>query len=189
MFHVRTINMQVYLCKAAYWQAVLDTRLYYISELRLAVNIKGKNFPNAGDTVQFLSNRVLGTAVIQESYQNGYAGHFVLRDINDLSGDHVVGLPKSTDILRDASAEVAANIDGFLHDLFLIDEEQQAMSTRFASLESRKTNITRRIAGKSVQLMEKAPRKRKASAVTGNKNKKMKSSPMGDVAQSGPETH
>ena len=62
--YIYCINMQVYLCKAAHWQAVVETGLYYISELRMAVNIKGNNFPAPGDTVQFLANRVLGTAVI-----------------------------------------------------------------------------------------------------------------------------
>ena len=168
--------MQVYLCKASHWQAVVDTGLYYISELRMAVNIKGNNFPAPGDTVQFLANRVLGTAVIQKSYQNGYAGHFVLTDITESPVDahaRLASIPKSTDILREASAEVMTNIGELQHALFLIEEDQQAMAAIFASLESRKTNINRRIAGKSVEVMNKPPRKRKTP---GNQNKKTKSS-------------
>ena len=164
--------MQLYLCKTDHWKAVVQTRLYYVSELRLAVNIKGDNFPIAGDTVQFLANRILGTAVIHESHHNGYAGHFVLTDIVESSGD--VAEPHSTAILREASAEVMTNIDELQHALFVIDGEQQDLSASFAALESRKTSINRRIAGKSVQLTDKPPRKRRASAVTAKQNKKTK---------------
>jgi hypothetical protein len=167
--------MQLYLCKLDNWNAVVQTRLYYVSELRLAVNIKGNNFPIAGDSVQFLANRVLGTAVIQESHHNGYAGHFVLTDITESSGDtHDMAGPNSTGILREASAEVMTNIDELQHALFVIDGEQQALSASFAALESRKTSINRRIAGKSVQLIG---RKRRVSAVTVKRNKKTKNIP------------
>ena len=159
--------MQIYLCKTVHWQAVLHTGLYYITELRLAANIKGDNFPIAGETIQFLANRILGTAVVKESYQNGYAGHFVLTDFNESSGD--VQDVKVTDILQDASAEIMNNIDELQHTLFLIDEEQQNLAALFTALESRKTNINRRIAGKSVKLLKKPPRKRKA---TTEQNKK-----------------
>jgi len=70
--------MKVYLCKQSHWCAVTEKKLYYISELRMARHYAADDFPVAGETIQFLANKILGTAVVKESYHNGYAGHFVL---------------------------------------------------------------------------------------------------------------
>ena len=70
--------MKVYLCKQSHWCAVTEKKLYYISELRMARHYAADDFPVAGETIQFLANKILGTAVGKESYHNGYAGHFVL---------------------------------------------------------------------------------------------------------------
>ena len=91
--------------------------------------------------------------MVQESYQNGYAGHFVLTDFSESSC--ATDETKSTDILSGASDEIKSNIDELQHTLFLIDEEQQDLASQFTALQSRKTNIIRRIAGQSVQFTEK----------------------------------
>jgi hypothetical protein len=97
------------MCKYVHWQSVLDTKLYYVSELRLARHHKSNDFPAAGDTVQFLADRILGTAVIEKAYQNGYGAHFELTNIDTfMAKDSCV---HSTDILKKASNHILSNIE------------------------------------------------------------------------------
>ena len=144
--------MKLYLCKRAHWQAVQETHLYYVSELRLARHRAAQDFPVPGETVRFLADRSLGTAVIQEAHQNGYAGHFLLVDIES----YVLPAPIS-------EAKTGPGNAALEYELFLLEEEQQHMAASFAALESQKKNIVRRLAGQGVKLTAKPGRtKRKA---------------------------
>lgn len=153
------------MCKRVHWQALLETKLYYVSELRLARHHGSDDFPAVGETVQFLADNILGTAEIKESYQNGYAGHFVLTNIDSrvprycMDGEEDLEA-KSTDLLHKASSSVKANIQALEYELFLLETEQQVVSASFSALESQKRSIQRRIAGKPVQLMEKRKTRR-----------------------------
>jgi hypothetical protein len=150
--------MKVYMCKRVHWQALLETKLYYVSELRLARHHGSDDFPAVGETVQFLADNILGTAEIKESYQNGYAGHFVLTNIDSRVQEDLEA--KSTDLLHKASSSVKANIQALEYELFLLETEQQVVAASFSALESQKRSLQRRIAGKPVQLMEKRKTRR-----------------------------
>ena len=162
--------MKVYLCKKVHWNAVMATKLYYVSELRLARHYKSKDFPKVGEKVQFLADRILGTAVIKESYQNGYAGHFLLENIVPVFERNENAVSESTDILDKASTLTMENIEKLELEMFTIEEKQQEISASFASMESRKKNIYRRISGKNVELSKPAKKKLKSE-------KKPKSTP------------
>ena len=146
--------MKLYLCKRSHWRAVQETSLYYLSELRLARHRGARDFPVVGETVQFLADRLLGTAVIQEAHHNGYAGHFVLAEIESY-------VPTT-----EAKTEQGAPADtALVYELFLLEEEQQQVAATFAALESQKKNITRRLDGKAVQLTTKPVRKKRKTPV------------------------
>jgi hypothetical protein len=150
------------MCKRAHWQAVMETTLYYVSELRLARHIGSNDLPEAGETVQFLANSILGTAVIQAFHHNGYAGHFVLRNIRSTVTETPGACPESTDLLQKASPSVRTNLQALEFELFQVETEQQVVAASFAALESQKRSISRRLAGKPVQLTEKRKRARRS---------------------------
>jgi len=168
-------RMRVYMCKNVHWQSVVETKLYYMSELRLARHHRSNDFPVTGDIVQFLANRILGTAVIKEAYQNGYGAHFILTNINSFVASGPGPRTNSTDLLDNASNCVQSNIERLENESFQLEEEQQNLATLFAALESQKKNIHRRILGKPVKLTENRPKPQKRGVkLTENRPKPQK---------------
>ena len=151
----------IFLCKTRHWPAVQRERLYYISELQLAVLLRHNSIPCAGDVVKFIANHELGTARIVRIVHNGYAGHMELADITTaevVQPSHA----ETTNILDSTPVDVMADISVLQQELQLIETRKQDLVAEFDFYTSKANTIHRRIAGKPVLLTKRkrAPKKR-----------------------------
>jgi hypothetical protein len=149
------MKTNVYLCRTNHWAAVRSTRLFYMTELRLAIHLRQNNLPRIGDIVKFLSNVELGTATVEDIQHNGYSGHLVLKDIKDTA-------PFSTLACEPPHPTTEhENKESLEQQLMVIEVLQTDIAGSFEELQSQRTNIQRRLQGKPVQLTRKRKKTRR----------------------------